>query len=182
MTATQPHGDATQWWKTAAMHPRRGFALLATGCTLTLISVFVMEAFGLEPCPLCWLQRGAVAIALLGCIVGLLMPLRLKYWGIGVSALGLVIGLGLAARHLWLQSLPADEVPSCLPNMEYMLDVFPLWQVVLDILTADGDCAEIDWAPLGISIPGWMFVFCSGALVVLLDQVRPLFPVAEHPR
>lgn len=162
------------------MHPKRGFALLALACVCALAAVWIMQLTGLEPCPLCWLQRGAVALALLGCALGLISPLSWKRLWVGVSAVGLVLGIVLAGRHLWLQSLPADQVPACLPSMGYMLEVFPLWQVVSDIVFSDGHCADVGWTFLGISIPGWMFIFCIKGLLLLLDQLYPLFPVAKE--
>lgn len=116
---------------------------------------------GLEPCPLCWLQRfgfmGAGAVSLLAVLH--------NPKGVGVRVYGLLLavtagaGLGVAGRQLWLQSLPADQVPACGPSVDYMLDVLPWMEVLTTALQGTGDCAEVVWRFLGLSIPGWTAVF-----------------------
>jgi disulfide bond formation protein DsbB len=70
-------------------------------------------------------------------------------------------GLGIAGRQLWLQNLPADQVPACGPSVEYMLEVLPWTEVLLTALRGTGDCAEVVWRFLGLSIPGWTAEFFS---------------------
>jgi len=116
---------------------------------------------GLEPCPLCWLQRfgfmGAGAVSLLAVLH--------NPKGVGVRVYGLLLavtagaGLGVAGRQLWLQSLPADQVPACGPSVDYMLEVLPWMEVLTTALQGTGDCAEVVWRFLGLSIPGWTAVF-----------------------
>jgi len=116
---------------------------------------------GLEPCPLCWLQRfgfmGAGAVSLLAVLH--------NPKGVGVRVYGLLFavtagaGLGVAGRQLWLQSLPADQVPACGPSVDYMLEVLPWMEVLTTALQGTGDCAEVVWRFLGLSIPGWTAVF-----------------------
>ena len=73
-----------------------------------------------------------------------------------------------------LQSLPADQVPACGPNLDYMLDAFPLTDVLTQVLSGSGECAEISWRFLGLTIPGWSLVVFGGVLVVALVQLlRP---------
>jgi protein dithiol:quinone oxidoreductase len=64
----------------------------------------------------------------------------------------------VAWRHLWLQSLPADEVPSCGPGLDYMMELLPWRDVVAMVLSGSGECAEIDFLLLGISLPGWTLI------------------------
>jgi disulfide bond formation protein DsbB len=70
-----------------------------------------------------------------------------------VASLFGLIGVGVAARHMWLQSLPPDQVPECGPDLSYMLDVFPLGDVIKRIFTGSGQCAEVSWTFLGMTIP-----------------------------
>lgn len=72
------------------------------------------------------------------------------------------IGAGVAGRQVWLQNLPEDQVPACGPGLEYMLEVFPLFEVLEMALRGTGDCAEVQWTFLTISIPGWsLLAFCG---------------------
>lgn len=153
-----------------------GFA----ACTGLMIAALVLQYVeGLEPCPLCILQR--VAVMLLGAVFLLAAlhnpgtPGRRVY-----AAAALLIaaaGAGIAGRHVWLQQLPPDEVPPCGPGMDYILDTFPLGKALGIILRGSGDCASVDWSWLGLTIPGWTLVaflgFCALALLLLLYR----FPV-----
>lgn len=126
---------------------------------------------GLEPCPLCWLQRfgfmGAGLVSLLALLHG---PS-----GFGSRVYGFLLvltagsGLGVAGRQLWLQSLPPDQVPACGPSVDYLLDVLPWFEVLQTALRGTGDCAEVSWRFLGLSIPGWTAVFFT--LVILIGLV-----------
>jgi len=125
---------------------------------------FLEHVKELEPCPLCMAQRIVfVALALVFLLAFIHRPAfsgSLVY-----SGLGLLIsagGLALAARQLWLQSLPADQVPACGPSLDYMLEAFPLADVVSIMLRGSGDCAEIQWDFLGLTIPGWTAVAFGG--------------------
>lgn len=116
---------------------------------------------GLEPCPLCWLQRfGFMGVGLVSLLAALQGPgaLGLRLYGLLLSVTA-GAGLGMAGRQLWLQSLPADQVPACGPSVEYMLDVLPLAEVLTTALKGTGDCAEVVWRFLGLSIPGWSAIF-----------------------
>ena len=83
-------------------------------------------------------------------------------------------GAGLAGRQLWLQSLPEDQVPACGPDLDYMLEVFPWQEIITTMLRGTGDCAEVQWTFLGLSIPGWSMlwfvVLAVMALIVLLRR------------
>lgn len=123
---------------------------------------------GLAPCPLCWLQRfgfmGAGLVGLLGFLHG---P---RDFGNRVYGFLLVLtagaGLGVAGRQLWLQNLPEDQVPACGPSVEYLLDVLPWFEVLQTALRGTGDCAEVMWRFLGLSIPGWTAVFFTLVIIV----------------
>jgi disulfide bond formation protein DsbB len=113
---------------------------------------------GLLPCPLCIFQR--VAFAALG-IVFLLGGLHAprgrggrRAWGV-LAGIAAAAGASIAGRHVWLQGLPADEVPACGPGLEWMLETTPLLGVVREVLTGSGECADVDWTFLGLSMPAW---------------------------
>jgi disulfide bond formation protein DsbB len=125
------------------------------------------HVMGLEPCPLCWLQRfgfmGAGLVSLLAALHG---P---RGFGTRIYGFFLVLtagaGLGVAGRQLWLQSLPADQVPACGPSVEYMLEVLPFFDVLSTALKGTGDCAEVVWRFLGLSIPGWSAILFAVLVV-----------------
>jgi disulfide bond formation protein DsbB len=148
------------------------FGLVFLMCAGLLAAAFYMEhVMGLEPCPLCWLQRfgfmGAGLVSLLALLHG---PS-----GFGSRVYGFLLvltagsGLGVAGRQLWLQSLPPDQVPACGPSVDYLLDVLPWFEVLQTALRGTGDCAEVSWRFLGLSIPGWTAVFFT--LVILIGLV-----------
>ncbi|MFO7530273.1 MAG: disulfide bond formation protein B [Marinobacter sp.] len=145
------------------------FVVVFLICVGLLGVAFYMEhVMGLEPCPLCWLQRfgfmGAGLVSLLAFLHG---PTG---WGVRVYGFLLALtagtGLGIAGRQLWLQSLPADQVPACGPSVDYMLEVLPWMEVLTTALRGTGDCAEVVWRFLGLSIPGWTAVFFSVLVLV----------------
>ena len=82
-------------------------------------------------------------------------------------------GAALASRQLWLQSLPADQVPACGPGLDYMLDVLPWTEIISVMIRGTGDCAEVQWTFLTLSIPGWsLIVFLAFALLGLMQWWR----------
>ena len=123
-------------------------------------ALYLQSVQGLEPCPMCIFQR----VAMIAC--GLFFALGLVHgpqaWGrwvyAGGASLAALGGGGIAARHVWLQSLPPDQVPSCGPSLDYLMDIMPLAEVITTILRGDGNCAIIDWQFLGLSLPGWTLV------------------------
>lgn len=135
---------------------------------LLAYAYFLQYVQGLEPCPLCIFQRVAfIALAIIFLLAALHHP---KAWGGKVYGLLLLLsgaaGAGLAGRQVWLQGLPPDEVPECGPALDYMLEVFPLGEVIRTVLQGSGDCAEIDWTFLGLSIAGWTLIIFIGMGVV----------------
>ena len=130
----------------------------------------------LDPCPLCVFQRLVFiwmgAFALLAAIHN---PgrtgLQIYAW---LVAAGATLGASMAGRHIWLQSLPADEVPECGPGLNYMLDNFPLTEVLASVLRGSGSCAEVIWSFMGMSMPMWTLFWYAGlGLVTLWVVYRP---------
>lgn len=133
---------------------RRALNLAGFGiCAALLAGAYFLEwVQGMEPCPLCIFQRLVFAVLavvfLLGACFG---GGRIVAGLLAVTASG---GVALALRHLWLQSLPPDQVPACGPGLDYMLGAFPFWETVSMVLSGSGECAEVDRV-LGLSIPWW---------------------------
>lgn len=148
----------------AALRARRrlvtvALALAAFG--MFAYALYVQRVDKLVPCPLCIFQRVAVVALGVALIVAATLPAR---WRIAGNASAVLVGLAglagivVAGRHLYIQSLPAGRVPACGAGLDYMLEVFPLWDVVRKVLTAAGECAKVDWTLLGISMPGWVLI------------------------
>lgn len=112
---------------------------------------------GLAPCPLCLLQR--VAFLLLGLVflVAALHrpPLPGRRWYAGLIVVVAGMGATIAARHVYLQSLPPEQAPACGADIGYMLAHFPLSETIILIFRGTGDCGSVVWQFLGLSIPGW---------------------------
>lgn len=87
-------------------------------------------------------------------------------------------GIGLASRQLWLQSLPADQVPACGPGLDYMIDVLPWTEVLAVMVRGTGDCAEVQWVFMSLTIPGWSLVTFIGLSLLCLLQMRQ-YPLTE---
>jgi disulfide bond formation protein DsbB len=149
--------------------PRTLFLLGFLGCIAMMGTALAYFQYylQLEPCPMCIMQRVAVmSIAAVLLVATLHNPVG---WGIRVygALVTLLAGAGaaIAGRHVWLQSLPPDQVPECGPGLDYILDVFPLSEAVQMVLRGSGECAEVLWRFLGLSIPGWTLVAFSGFIL-----------------
>lgn len=124
------------------------------------VALFMEHGWGLEPCPLCISQRiFVILVGVWALLAWVHNPGRLGrrvYAGLGtVSALA---GAAVSLRQVWLQNLPEDQVPACGPGLSFILDTAPWTDALRVMLTGDGNCAEISWSMLGISIPGWTLI------------------------
>ena len=145
--------------------------LLATGfascVALMAAALWLQHVDGLEPCPLCILQRGAVIALGVLMLAGALHDPGLaarRVYGMLIVVVA-VAGAAVAGRHVWLQSLPPGEAPECGPGLEYMLGAFPLTDVIEMVLRGSGECAEVQWTFLSLSIPEWtLLLFIAFAL------------------
>lgn len=154
--------------------PRTYFLLALAYCAgLILMALYFQFQGGLEPCPLCISQRIMVlAVGLVMLAAVLHNPRTVR----GIRAYALlgfsvaVLGASISARHVWLQHLPADEVPACGPGLEYMFHYFPLTDTLKAMLTGTGDCAKVDWTLLGLSMPAWVLLCFLGLAAVSLVQ------------
>lgn len=144
--------------------------------TLMGVALYMEHVMKLQPCPLCIFQRVmTIATGTIALIAALHNPREtgIRIYG-GLMSLTAIMGASISIRHLWLQSLPADQVPACGPDLDYLLDVFPITEVLVKVLSGDGSCAEVLWTLFGISIPGWALIGFVGLLGLgILQVVRP---------
>ena len=139
------------------------FAGFAVCCGLMGFALFAQHVLLLEPCPLCVFQRVAViSIGLIFLVAALHNPSgagRIVYSLL--LALAAIAGAAVAGRHAWLQQLPPDKVPSCGPGLDYMLETLPFTEMLSTVFKGSGECAEIVWQFLGLSMPAWVFIWVT---------------------
>lgn len=124
-------------------------------------AAYSMKILGLEPCTLCITQQ------FFYCLIGISSFVSfLQNPGVTLSrvyslliSLFAIAGIWISGRQIWLQGLPEDEVPLCGPPLEYIIDVFPFADVLNALFMGDGNCAEIPWQFLGLSMAGWSFIW-----------------------
>ena len=141
---------------------RRIFVLLGTASlTLIIIALIFEHMLLLEPCLLCYAQRACVYLVILLSLVGFLhknqsLIIFRSYVGLAIAII--VCGISLSIRQLYLQNLPPELVPTCGPDIDYLFETLPILEVFMLAIRGDGNCAEVLWSFLGISIPGWLLV------------------------
>ncbi len=128
---------------------------------------------GLEPCPLCITQRFFFFLTgILGLIAFIHRPQRRGSVIYSLSgALFALLGGVFAGRQLWLQSLPEDQVPACGPSLSYILEAFPVMEALNVLMRGDGNCAEVMWVFLGITMPGWALIWFIALAAAWLIQL-----------
>lgn len=139
-------------------------------------ALFAEHVLGLEACPLCIFQR----IAFIG--LGIVFLAAAAHAPVSVmariyAALGVLVaatGAVIAGRHFYIQSLPPDRVPACGPGLDYIMDAFPFLEALELVFTGSGECAVVNWSFLGLSMPGWTFLWFLGlgALALVANWKR----------
>ena len=142
-------------------HPRLNYALAAFVCAVIIAFAFYLQIVKeMEPCPLCWFQRLAV-LGLFFVFLFATFTTRSRKGGLitlVLVALVALVGLAVAGRHIWIQNLPADQVPTCGQGISYMLESMPFFDVLEKTLKGSGECAKRDtW--FGLTLPTWTTLF-----------------------
>ena len=134
---------------------RQLFLLAFLGCTgLIAVALYLEHIVGLEPCPLCHVQRFAVVLFGFICLLATVHNPALlgrRIYAV-LAMLAAAFGIATAGRQIWLQGLPEDQLPACLPPLEFMLEAFPLQEIITKMLHGTADCAAVDWTLLGLNI------------------------------
>lgn len=156
------------------MNIRLANALGALACAgLMAYALYAQHGLGLEPCPLCIFQRVAVIALGVVFLVAALHPagpVGRRLYSV-LLALVALAGSGVAARHVWLTTLPPERVPACGPGLDFMLDAFPLADTLAMVLAGSGECAKVEWSLLGLPMPAWVLaaLVCLGAFGVIAN-------------
>ena len=152
-------------------HPRLLYALPALACAGLLGFGYILEYFyGQDPCPLCLVQRAFYyGVLVVFAIAALHSPKKTGHVGYCVAgAIFALGGLGVALRHVWLQHLPADQVPACGPDLFFMMENFPLGRLFEKLFMGSGQCAEVTWRFLGLSIAEWSLAWFAALTLYAL--------------
>ncbi|MFZ4480229.1 MAG: disulfide bond formation protein B [Rhodoferax sp.] len=147
--------------------PRSVFAAVVATCVAMLaFGQYLQHVVGLEPCPMCIVQRYAVVlVAIVAGLAGISGRKAIHLGGAGLLLPSAGFGAYVAARQSWLQLYP-PEVVSCGRDFYGMIETFPLQRAIPMIFRGSGDCSKIDWTFLGGSIANWSFLFFSGFAVL----------------
>jgi len=142
-----------------------------------LFAVLYLErTLYLDPCPLCVLDRVVIVVLGILFLLALLHGPRTiftKIYGVLCVVLS-TTGIALASRHIWLQNLPADQVPECGPDIYYMLDTLPLFETLRNIFKGSGSCADVDWTFADLTIPEQtLILFVILLILSLIQTIRP---------
>lgn len=149
------------------------FSLVMACLFLLGFGLYLEHVRNLEPCPLCIFQRIAfIAVLFISLVAAIHGPrYRWKYLYDGLLLLASITGGGIAARQVWLQHLPADQVPECGPGLDYILEAFPLNKALGMVLSGSGECAEVDWQFLGLSIAEWSLIWFLIFIIILVISI-----------
>jgi len=156
-------------------HPRRLLTLVSVGCVgLLAFGIYLQHVVGLEPCPMCIVQRYAlILVALTAGVAAASSGRSTRQLGVGLMGALALGGAFVAARQTWLQWNP-PEVMTCGRDFYGMIESFPLKRAIPMIFKGSGDCSAVDWTFLGLSIANWSFLcFSAIALLALVLLVRP---------
>lgn len=150
----------------------RRFFLYATLVCMALLAFgyYLQFVQGLDPCPLCILQRVAYLAVGIICLAGFFHGSVTRVY----AALALVCtlaGAGIAGRQVWLQHLPPGRVPECGPGLDFILQAFPLFDALTLIFTGSGECAETVWTFLSLSIAEWSLFWFTTFSVMFVYQL-----------
>jgi disulfide bond formation protein DsbB len=153
-------GKLTNLWRTLA---NRWLYLVGALVIAGLFgaALYLQYVLHQEPCPLCMIQRFIfIALLVLFVLATLHNPKRLgtKIYA-ALIALCALSGVGVASRHIWIQHLPKDEVPACGPGLDYMLENFPMAEVLKELMHGSGECAAKGWTFLALGIPEWSLIW-----------------------
>ncbi|MGB3840791.1 MAG: disulfide bond formation protein B [Rhodanobacter sp.] len=136
-------------------------------------ALYAEYAWEMTPCPLCIFQRvGFIVMGVFFLLGALHAPRGGLRWIYAAGVwLGAVFGIVVAARHLWIQSLPADQIPSCGPPLDYMFSAFPFAKVLRMVFAGSGECAAVE-PILGLPMPAWTLLWFVLLAVLTVVAVR----------
>ena len=154
---------------------RKFFIVIFTICIgLLIFCLYLEHVHGLEACPLCIFQRIAYTVIIFIALIGathnpknLLLQIIYKL----LIVISSITGAAIAGRQIWLQHLPPELVPECGPSLDYMFNVFPFGEALKMIFTGSGECAEVKWRFIGLSIAEWSLIMFIGIFIATILSI-----------
>lgn len=150
------------------------YGFLLCGSSIAFAVIYLQGQLGLEPCPLCSATRLLILTqGVLFLLAFLHNPSQFgqRAYAFMGSLVG-IAGIAISARHIWLQNLPPSKVPECGPGFEYLLESFPLADALKIILSGSGECADVQWQLMGLTIPEQTLALFALLVVILFIQFR----------
>lgn len=150
-----------------SLYPPRAvfFAMVLAIAACFAVALYTQYVDGLSPCPLCMTQRVFYVLTAVVALIAAVHNRGVRVYG-ALCMLSALAGAAIAARQVWLQHLPPNEVPACGPSLEYMMQTLPFGDVLMRMLKGDGNCAVVDWRLWGLSMAEWSLL-CFIALAVV---------------
>ncbi|MFQ3235338.1 MAG: disulfide bond formation protein DsbB [Paraglaciecola sp.] len=149
--------------------------LLISTLGLQITALYFQYALDLRPCIMCIYQRTAVFGIMFACLpvlwVNTFATRLIAYIGWGVSA---IWGYLIALEHVDIQGASNSFFATCeiVPNFPSWL---PLHEWLPNLFAATGDCGDINWSFMNMSMPQWMMgifaVYSVIWFVVLFSRV-----------
>ncbi len=146
-------------------------------CGLMIFAYYLQTTLNLQPCPLCVLERIIFSLLAFLFLVATLHNPGIKGQRIygSLTLLFALFGMAFAGRHLWLQGQPNPLGQICVPGITYLLKTLPFSQAIKTMLLGSSECAKVDWRFLGLSMPGWTFLFYDIFALLGLGFIRGIF-------
>ncbi len=167
-----------------ARHLRRSrwiyAAVALVAAALIAAALIVQQVAHVEPCPLCILQRYAFTLVCLSAALAALLPGRAGRICAALGVLCALTGAGIAAWHVRLQLFPPEE-SACGPSLQYLLSNLPLGRALPRIFQGYGDCTQIDWTFLRLSLPAWALLWLLALAATLIIGLRLRSPLQGRP-
>lgn len=153
---------------------RKFFIAVFTICIgLLIFGLYLEHIQGLEACPLCIFQRIVYTIIIFITLIGAIHNPRNLLQNIYklLMVISSITGAAIAGRQIWLQHLPPELVPECGPGLDYMFNVFPFGEALKMIFTGSGECAEVKWRFIGLSIAEWSLIMFIGIFIATILSI-----------
>lgn len=146
-------------------------------CGLIAFAYYLEDVLNLQPCPLCIIERfifGLLALLFLVATIHNPSPKGQRIYGSIALSLA-IMGMTFAGRHLWIQGQPSSLGEVCVPGISYLVKTLPFSEALKAMFLGSADCAKVDWSFLGLSIPGWTFLFFDIFALLGLGFIKGLF-------
>ena len=139
---------------------------------ITIAVAYFENSLKLEPCYLCMIQRAVIIVIGMICLLAVVHNPRQFGQRVysSLSIIMVIVGIYFSGKQLWLQSLPESQVPSCGIPVEHLFDIFSITEAITMLLHGDGNCAEVRWQLMGLSMPGWVMVCFVGFGIIGIIQ------------